>query len=155
LAKLSALIQLILGLLLAVMFLLGGGVAAALYLAAKHSAQPERPVFEEEKVATNQPTPAAKPSAAPTPQTSATPTESASNPKELEPGAYVARVSWPQGLVLRDSPSYESNTLGGIPFNGRIVVLEETPDKEWQRVRVEGSEDKGWVKGGNTERLAQ
>jgi hypothetical protein len=33
------------------------------------------------------------------------------------------------------------------------VVLEESPDKEWQRIRVEDGNREGWVKGGNTEKV--
>jgi hypothetical protein len=34
-------------------------------------------------------------------------------------------------------------------------VLEESPDREWQRVKLEGSGLEGWVKAGYTERVSQ
>ena len=153
--KLSGFLQFTIGLLLAIAFLLGGGIAAALYLAAKHSTQPERPVFDEEKVATQPAASNAKNAStqqkpAPAATAAAKPTNSS---QPLEPGAYRARVIWPQGLLLRDSPSFNANRLGGVPFNGQVVVLEETSDKEWQQVRLENSDQKGWIKGGNIERI--
>lgn len=144
---------------MALALLAAGGIAAALYLAAKHSSHPERPVFPEEQVVANKPTqpvknPTATPKAAQTPSPSPTPRETPAA-KKLEPGAFRARVIWPQGLLLRDRPSFEANTLGGVGFNETVIVLEETSDKEWQRVRLENSDLKGWVKGGNTERLSE
>lgn len=150
--KLSGFLQFTIGLLLAIAFLLGGGIAAALYLAAKHSTQPERPVFDEERVATQSAARKAK-SASTQQKPAATPGAPPSTPKPLEAGAYRARVTWPQGLLLRDSPSFNANSLGGIPFNGQVVVLEESSDKEWQQVRLENSDQKGWIKGGNIERI--
>lgn len=130
-----------------------GGVAAALYLAAKHSSHPERPVFSEEQTANK---PASKGKNASKPKPGSTPSaeaDSPSSPLPLEAGEYRARVIWPQGLLLRDRPSFEATGLGGVPFNEQVVVIEESPDKEWQRVRLESSDLKGWIKGGNTERL--
>lgn len=142
---------------MAIALLAAGGVAAALYLAAKHSSHPERPVFSEEQAvakpasqAKNSPA-NSKGAANSSPAASAKETTAA---KELEPGAYRARVIWQQGLLLRDRPSFESNSLGGVAFDERVVVIEETADKEWQRVRSENSDLKGWVKGGNTERVS-
>lgn len=157
--QLSGFLQFAIGLLLAIAFLLGGGIAAALYLAAKHSTHPERPVFDEERVAT-QPA-ASKAKSASTQQKPAATTSAATTPaatntaKPLEPGAYRARVTWPQGLLLRDNPSFNANSLGGIPFNGQVVVLAESSDKEWQQVRLENSDQKGWIKGGNIERISE
>lgn len=157
LKKLSGFLQFAIGLLLAIAFLLGGGIAAALYLAAKHSTQPERPVFDEERVATKPAASNAKSASTQQKSTAANPgalTSTATNSdKPLEPGAYRARVTWPQGLLLRDNPSFNANSLGGIPFNGQVVVLAESSDKEWQQVRLENSDQKGWIKGGNIERI--
>ncbi|HIK28571.1 MAG TPA: SH3 domain-containing protein [Oscillatoriaceae cyanobacterium M7585_C2015_266] len=142
---------------MALALLAAGGIAAALYLAAKHSSHPERPVFPEEQVVAKPTQPAKNPTATPkaaqTPSPTPTPTETPAA-KKLEPGAFRARVTWPQGLLLRDRPSFDANTLGGVGFNETVIVLEETSDKEWQRVRLENSDLKGWVKGGNTERLS-
>ncbi|MBO1346922.1 MAG: SH3 domain-containing protein [Hormoscilla sp. GUM202] len=70
----------------------------------------------------------------------------------LPPRTYEARVTWPLGLILRDRPSYNSLRIGGIGYNERVLVLGESSDKVWQRVRVSDSFQEGWVKGGNTAR---
>ncbi|MGK7905495.1 MAG: SH3 domain-containing protein [Hormoscilla sp.] len=70
----------------------------------------------------------------------------------LPPGTYEARVTWPEGLILRDRPSYNSLRIGGIGYHERVLVLGVSSDKVWQRVRVSDSFQEGWVKGGNTER---
>ena len=121
---------------LAVMLLAGASVAAVLYFAAKLSVVPEKPIFANEP-----------PAAVKTTQVTA-----ANN--GLEPGAYRAVVIEPIGLILRDIPSRNSNRIGGISYREEVVVLEETSDKRWQRVRVDDDSDRiGWVSGGNTERL--
>ncbi len=152
---LSGLLQFILGISLAFALIGAGGVAAALYLAAKHSAQPERPVFEEEKIATTTTNSTSK-----TAKPSAKPASSAANPKPTptakpqDSGLYKARVTWPEGLSLRERPGFDSKSISGVEYNGRLIVLEETPDKEWQRVRIENTDREGWIKSGNIERLA-
>ncbi|HLO48145.1 MAG TPA: SH3 domain-containing protein [Kamptonema sp.] len=147
--SLSGIFKFIVGFLLAIVLLTGASVAAALYFAAKLSALPERPTFPNDKPSSQsaiaKPKSTAKPSA-----------EQVSNdtpsPKPLEPGAYRALVTQPIGLILRDSPTRDSNRIGGIAYKEKLVVLEDTPDKEWQRVRVEQDNREGWIKGGNTER---
>jgi hypothetical protein len=42
--------------------------------------------------------------------------------------------------------------LGGIDYNTPVVVLEESQDGVWQKVRVVATEQEGWVKAGNVER---
>ncbi len=64
-------------------------------------------------------------------------------------------VTQPIGLILRDSPDRDANRIGGVGYKEKVVVLEDTPDKEWQRVRVEQGDREGWVKGGNTERVEE
>jgi uncharacterized protein YgiM (DUF1202 family) len=143
------------GFLLALVILAGGSVAAALYFVTKLTALPPKPTFANDapaQVVTSDPKakpPANQPQAAST-QPSASPT---STPTPLPPGAYRARVSWPEGLVLRDKPTYESSTIGGIAYNENVLILEVTSSKEWERVRVESTKEEGWVRGGNTERI--
>ena len=60
----------------------------------------------------------------------------------------------PIGLILRDTPSRNAIRIGGISYREKVIVLEETSDKRWQKVRVDDRSDRiGWVSGGNTERL--
>lgn len=152
--SLSGLFKFIVGFLLAIVLLTGASVAAALYFAAKLSALPERPTFPNE-VKTAQ-TAIAKPklTAASNPESTSSDTPSPS-PKPLEPGAYRAIVTQPIGLILRDSPTRESNRIGGIAYKEKVIVVEETPDKQWQRVRIEQEDREGWVKGGNTEKTEE
>jgi hypothetical protein len=73
-------------------------------------------------------------------------------PKELPPGAYKARVTWPEGLSLRDAPNLESNRIGGVAFNQEVFVLKLSDDQRWQQVRLADSEQEGWIKAGNTQK---
>lgn len=153
--NLSDIFKFIIGFFLALILLAGASAAAALYFAAKLTALPERPVFPNDKPMAK--TVSTKPKAIPvkseaTPAASETPSPS---PKPLEAGAYRATVTQPIGLILRDSPTRDANRIGGIGYKERIVVLEETPDKQWQRVRSEQGDLAGWIKGGNTERIEE
>lgn len=143
------------GFLLALTILAGGSVAAALYFVTKLTALPPKPTFANDSPAkVVAASPKTKP-AANQPQTTPSPTPTpspTSTPTPLPPGAYRARVSWPEGLVLRDKPTYESGTIGGIAYNDQVVILEVTSNKEWERVRVESTNEEGWVRGGNTEK---
>lgn len=144
------LIKFLLGFALAIALLGLGGVLVARYLITQLTAPPPRPAFANDK-----PLPATKTSAVSKPASKgqSSQTASSSTEPELEPGAYQARVVQPIGLILRDGPGRDSNQIGGIEYNSRVVVIEESPDKEWQRVRLENSDRAGWVKAGNTERL--
>ncbi|TAG69619.1 MAG: SH3 domain-containing protein [Oscillatoriales cyanobacterium] len=119
------------GFLLAIVLMAGASVAAALYFAAKLTTVPDRPVFPNDKTASGD----------------------AASEKPLEPGAYRALVTQPIGLILRDSGNRDSNRIGGVGYKEKVVVLEDSPDKEWQRIRVEDGNREGWVKGGNTEKV--
>ncbi|HEY9604967.1 MAG TPA: SH3 domain-containing protein, partial [Allocoleopsis sp.] len=75
-------------------------------------------------------------------------------PKPLPPGAYKARVTWSEGLIVRDSPSVEGNRVGGVALNQEVIVLKDSPDGKWQQVRVTAEgEQEGWVRSGNVERI--
>jgi uncharacterized protein YgiM (DUF1202 family) len=147
--SLSGIFNFIIGFLLAIVLLTGASVAAALYFAAKLTATPERPTFPNEVQSSPSVIKKSKPIVNASPEV--TPSESPT-PKPLESGAYRAIVTQPVGLILRDSPTRESNRIGGIAYKEKVVVLEDTPDKEWQRVRIEDGDREGWVKGGNTEK---
>ena len=73
---------------------------------------------------------------------------------ELPPNAYYAKVTWPQGLILRAEPSLNGGRVGGIEFDRTIIILEDTSDNKWQRVQLPWSQQEGWVKGGNTKRTS-
>ncbi len=149
----SGLAKFFLGLFLAIGLLVGGGVLAARYFIAKFTAPPPRPVFANDKP-TSPPPKATDPKVTASPA-AASPTPATPSPKPLEPGAYPARVTQPIGLILRDNPGRDGARVGGLDFNARVIVLESSPDKEWQKVRLQGSDREGWVKAGNTERVSQ
>ncbi len=114
---------------------------------------PERPTFPNDNPQANI---AAKPVTKPvTPQAAVAPTPTPTPEAEkLEPGAYQAIVTQPIGLILRDTPSTEANRIGGIAYQEKVVVLGESDDKQWQKVRVLSDRDRtGWIKGGNTEKV--
>lgn len=68
-------------------------------------------------------------------------------PKPLPPGAFEGRVTYPEGLVLRDSASRNSTTLGGVDMNEKVTVLETSTDEEWQKIRTTNNKE-GWIRGG-------
>ncbi len=150
----SGLAKFVLGFLLGIFILVGASAATGLYFLAKLSVPPPKPMFPEEKeqsVTKKQNTAlaskklilasTAKPIKTPTP------------PVTLEPGAYKARVTWPDGLILRASPSFESNNIGGVSYNQQVVVLQDSDDKQWQKVRLQDDNQEGWIKAGNIERV--
>ena len=71
--------------------------------------------------------------------------------KPLPAGAFEGRVSYPQGLVLRNSAAQDSGTIGGLEFNETLTVIETTTDGEWQKVRT-NKDKEGWVRGGNIQK---
>ena len=143
--SLASLVQFILGFILALIILAGGSVAAALYFVTKLTALPPRPSFTND-----QPVVTATQAESPGGTTGE---GSAGSDDALPPNAYRAKVIWPDGLILRDRPGYEANSIGGLDFNAQVVVLETSSDNEWEKVRIEGSGQAGWIKCGNTERL--
>ena len=68
-------------------------------------------------------------------------------PKSLPPGACEGRVTYAEGLVLRESASRASTTLGGIDMNEKVTVLETSTDGEWQKIRTLNDKE-GWIRGG-------
>lgn len=127
LKALSYITQFLLGLAIAIALVAAGSLASARFFMTKMTAPPPKPMFAND-------TPGKK------------------QDSGLPPGTYEARVTWPEGLILRDRPSYNSLRIGGIGYHERVLVLGESSDKVWQRVRVSDSFQEGWVKGGNTER---
>jgi uncharacterized protein YgiM (DUF1202 family) len=143
--------KLVLGVVTALLLLSLAGVATARYFMARLAVLPPRPVFDND--ASPQAPQAAQPGAV---EAVAVPTETAAAtpepapPPALEEGAYEAVVIQPIGLVLREGPGTTFGQLGGIDYNDAVVVLEESPDKQWVKVRVTENGQEGWIKAGNT-----
>lgn len=79
--------------------------------------------------------------------------ESKPEPK-LPPNAYRGTVTWPQGLSLRAEPNINAGRVGGIAAKANIIILEDSADGKWQRVRLPWSGQEGWVKAGNIKRTS-
>jgi hypothetical protein len=143
----------VIGVGLALAIMVGGSVMVGLYFMYRVTSRPPKPVFANEKVAVESQQKTTKPKLVSAAQSStqSTPSQTPS-PSPLEPGAYKARVIWQQGLSLRAEPSYDAERIGGLDYNQQIVVLEESADKSWQKVRLADGEQEGWIKSGNTER---
>jgi hypothetical protein len=145
--RVSTISQFILGFILGIL-LMGGFVSAIVYFYfLQMSSLPKKPAFpeiEKTAVATSQPT--------------LNDSEDSLNTEtveeELPPNAYKAKVTWPQGLSVRAEPSVDAASITGIGYNSEIIVLEETTDKKWQKIRIPWSEQEGWVRGGNTEKIS-
>jgi hypothetical protein len=156
--SLSGITKFLIGFVLGIGILVGAGAATGYYFFTKLSANPPRPLFAEERPkpkaspATKKVNAAkganAQPTNRPTPSASASPVT-----KELPPGAYKARVTWSEGLSLRDAPGSEANRVGGVAFNQEVFVLKESDDRRWHQVRLVQGEQEGWIKAGNIERV--
>ncbi|HEY9907427.1 MAG TPA: SH3 domain-containing protein [Thermosynechococcaceae cyanobacterium] len=142
-------IRVLTGFALAIAVLMGGGYVAAQYLISQFTALPPKPTFPNDKPAPK-PKPAEKPAPpqpAPQPSASVSPSPAAAVP------GYQARVKLSEGLNLRDKPSRSSSRVAGLDYDDRVVILEETPDKEWQKIRLAENNQEGWIKAGYTERV--
>lgn len=116
------------------------------YLVAQYSVAPPRPKFPNDK--NEKLDKAAKPS----PVTKASPTIKPSPATPLATG-YRATVIQEIGLNIREAPEPESTRIGGVDYKDEVVVLEESADKNWQKIRLADGNVEGWVKAGYTERI--
>ncbi len=157
--NLSGCAKFLFGFVLAILLLIGGVTLASVYFMAKLTQPPPKPIFANDPEAKTSPalqTPTAKPSPQKNPSSSPSPSASPSptpNPDSLKPGTYKARVTWPNGLVLRSNPSINAERVGGLANNTPIIVLEQSTDKKWQRIRTENGNREGWIKAGNIKKL--
>lgn len=151
----SGTFKFLIGFFIGVSILASCGAAAGYYFFTKLAIIPPKPVFAEEKpkpkpVATKKTSNPKKPNVAASSQ--ASPNDSTTSEK-LEPGQYLARVTWEEGLSLREEAGLEANRIGGVEYNQKIVVLGESDDKKWQKVRLAEGEQVGWIKAGNIEKV--
>lgn len=157
----SRIFQLLLGIVVGLTLVVGGAAATSYYFLSRLAEDPPRPVFSEETPkAEPQESPAATQAETPgeeaetaTPEPSPSPEPPEEDPEELKGNEYRARVTWPEGLSLRDNPQADSERIGGIAYNKEMIVMEESSDGEWQKVRLPGSGQEGWVKAGNAEKV--
>jgi hypothetical protein len=163
---LSNILKLILGVFLAMSILVGGGAALAIYFMNRTSINPPKPVFSNDKAsvkaeAAKTPTPGASTAAnsqvksTPKPKPVVTKSPEEESEKPLPPGAYPATVTWPEGLILRAEPEINAPRIGGVGFNAKVIVLQLSDDKTWQKIRIESSQEEAWVKAGNTKKVEE
>ncbi|MDJ0647585.1 MAG: SH3 domain-containing protein [Xenococcaceae cyanobacterium MO_188.B19] len=150
-------LQFILGFVLGVSLIGGVAVGAGYYYFTKMSSSvPKKPVYEEEtankSVINKSQTEDSETIFADVPLF---PGESgtAPEPEKIPNNAYYARVTWPQGLSVRAEPSLNSTRVGGVGYNAKILILEQSSDKKWQRIQIPDNKKEGWVKAGNVKRV--
>ncbi len=150
----SGLVKLFLGVIIAIALLISGSVALALIFINRASSPPPKPIFANDsravKKAANKTPPKTTTTAVAERKPAAKTTPS---PSSLASGSYPARVTWNQGLSIRAEPSLEAERIGSLDYNQDIVVLQQSKDEKWEKVRLEDGETEGWVKAGNTERV--
>jgi len=142
--NISGVFQFVIGFFLGICILSGTALGMAYYLFMKMTVLPDKPIFPEEK---------AKTISLEKKIESEQKTRSVFNETKTESEGYRARVTWPQGLILRSQPTTESVRLGAIGYNAEIIVLEESQDSEWQKIRQLQSDREGWIKAGNIEKV--
>lgn len=156
----SGIVKFLIGFVIAIGLLGGASVAGALYFVTKLTAPPEKPLFANERnankikpvVAKSQPQVASTPTA--TQVSTNTPTTQPSE-KSLEPGAYKGQVIWSTGLSIRNNPAADAERIGSVLYNQIVVVLSESDDKRWVKIRSEDGSNEGWVKAGNIKRVEE
>lgn len=144
--KWSKITKFLLGSTLGLVIVVGAVLGVGYLLIRQFSAPPPKPIFANDPESVKNPGAAAS---APDAQPAPSPAASVS-PAPAD--GYSARVTYPEGLVLRDAPNADAAQIGGIDYNQEVIVLEETEDQEWQRVRLASSEE-GWIRAGNVERI--
>jgi len=159
LQRISATAQFILGFIIGISLIVGvsGSLVFAYYK--KMSVLPQKPVFppaQTESTSDNvEPATAIEPLESNTTSDEAAAVISEPEPEpELPPNSYYAEVTWPEGLSLRAEPSIGAERVGGIEFNSKIIILEDSSDGKWQRVLLPWNQKEGWVKGGNTRKTS-
>ncbi|MDX2243889.1 MAG: SH3 domain-containing protein [Leptolyngbyaceae cyanobacterium bins.302] len=133
----------------AIVLLLGGSYAIFQFLVSQFTAAPPRPTFPNDKPAST-----AKPAAAVKPSPIASPVAASPKPSPSPsptPANKRARITLGEGLNVRQSPSADAERIDGVDYSDEVTVLEESPDKEWIKVRVDSSGVEGWIKSGYIE----
>ena len=157
--RLSATIQFILGFVIGISLIAGVSGAAIYAYYQKMSVLPKKPNFPEVTASPESATEPADDIDIEPLESNITSEQAEAEPEEvvepeLPPNAYRAVVTWPEGLSLRSEPSVDADRIGGIGADATIIILEDSADGKWQRVRLPWNSQEGWVKGGNTERTS-
>ncbi len=143
-------------LIVAIALLAGGGYAIFQFLIYQFTSPPPRPTFSNDN-----PSPAAKaPETSPSPTTTPSPATASPKPSpspsprpspSTSPTTKRARITLSEGLNIRQAPAADAERIDGVDYNDEVIILEESPDKEWTKVRVASTGVEGWIKSGYTE----
>lgn len=161
--SISSFFQFVIGFTLGVSIFVGSVASVGYVFFTKLTATPEKPIFSEEKSnpVNQEPksTVTEKKEDAPSPQasqSSQSPDTSSDQELELESlpnGAYRAIVTWSDGLSLRAEPSTDADRIGSILYNSKIIVLQDSEDGKWQKIRIPSNQTEGWIKAGNIKKM--
>ncbi len=161
----SSVLKVFSGFLVAIALIAGGGFWAAQYFIAQLTTPPPRPTFSNDNPAPNAkpaagaaippavPSPAPSPAASPVPSPVVSPKPSPGASPNPANGEYRAKITLSEGLNLRQAPSADADRVGGVDYAEEVTVLQESPDKEWIKIRVKSSGVEGWIKSGYSDRL--
>jgi hypothetical protein len=163
--SLSRFFQFFLGSTLGIAIMVAAGLGAGYLAVVRLSTAPPRPTFDNERGMVPKPVAkksstksqeaqknvGASPSPTANPSAEASPSPSPS-PSASPEGKYSATVSYGEGLSVRSDPSVDAERIGGVDYQENIIVLEESSDQQWQRIRSEATGIEGWIKAGNIER---
>lgn len=147
------------GFLIALALVTGLGFFASQLLIAQFTTPPPKPMFPNDnpkpqvspKAVSS---PAAKPAVATQPASPApSPSPAVSPSPQPSVTGYKARIVLNDGLNVREQPNAEANRVAGVDYDQQVTVLEESPDKEWQKIRIEPGGAVGWIKSGYTEKV--
>jgi cytoskeletal protein RodZ len=158
----SRFFQFALGFILGIALVAGGAIGIGYMVLTRMSVTPPKPVFSEEQAPTKQqsqePVTAQKNPETESQVNQTQTAESAeSAPQEVEetlpPGAYKAIVTYPQGLSMRSEPNADADRIGSVLVNQEIIILQNSDDRKWQKIRIPKSDREGWVKAGNIRKI--
>jgi Bacterial SH3 domain len=149
----AKILQFLLGSVLGLSLMAAVGAGALFIVVQQLTARPPRPTFENDDpnfAARQRQTPKPSPSGSGSPGESPSPSDSPS-PSASPEGSYRATVSFPDGLSVRDAP--DGTQIGGVGYQETLIVLEESSDKRWLKVRSEATQIEGWIKAGNVTKV--
>ena len=153
--RLSGCFRVLLGIVIAAALIASGLYAIARFYQDKYGIIPTKPIYEEEQGVAFTPmqTRAPQPPKAEGSGNAETASTPAAAPTAPAPAGDLARVTWPEGLLVRSSASMDGEQVGGIEFKREVYILETTADQAWDKIKVANGDLEGWVKGGNLETI--
>lgn len=163
--RISTIFQFVIGFFLGIIFFTAGITGAFYFFLTKLGSTPEKHIFAEEKSSPeetktttttkkqNQPAQTTKVEDDNKTKTKKTSVKTQLDQEKLPPGAYFARVTWSTGLSLRAEPSRDAQRVGGVGYNAKIIILNTSDDRRWQKIRIPSSGKEAWVKAGNVAKV--